>query len=33
MDKILYCVAQGMDAVKEGNKSTYDNMGMLCFGE
>jgi 2-dehydropantoate 2-reductase len=33
MDKILYCVAQGMDAVKEGNKLTYHNMGMLCFGE
>ncbi|MGH4051569.1 MAG: ketopantoate reductase family protein [Clostridium sp.] len=33
MDKILYCVAQGMDAVKEGNKLTYQNMGMLCFGE
>ena len=33
MDKILYCVAQGMDAVKVGNKLTYENMGMLCFGE
>ena len=33
MDKILYCVAQGMDAVKEENKLTYHNMGMLCFGE
>ncbi len=33
MDKILYCVAQGMDAVKEGNELTYHNMGMLCFGE
>ena len=33
MDKILYCVAQGMDAVKVGNKLTYDHMGMLCFGE
>lgn len=32
MDKVLYCVAQGMDAVKVGNKLTYDNMGMLCFG-
>lgn len=33
MDKILYCVAQGMDAVKVGNKLTYENMGMLCFGD
>jgi 2-dehydropantoate 2-reductase len=33
MDKILYCVAQGMDAVKTGNKLTYEHMGMLCFGE
>lgn len=33
MDKILYCVAQGMDAVKEENKLTYHNMGKLCFGE
>ena len=32
MDKVLYCVAQGMDAVKIGNKLTYENMGMLCFG-
>jgi len=33
MDKVLYCVAQGMDAVKVGNRLTYHNMGMLCFGE
>lgn len=33
MEKILYCVAQGMDAVKTGNKLTYDHMGMLCFGD
>lgn len=32
-DKVLYCVAQGMDAVKIGNKLTYDHMGMLVFGE
>ena len=32
IDKVLYCVAQGMDAVKIGNKLTYDHMGMLCFG-
>lgn len=33
MDKVLHCVAQGMDAVKIGNKLTYEHMGMLCFGE
>jgi 2-dehydropantoate 2-reductase len=33
VDKILYSVAQGMDAVKVGNKLTYDHMGMLCFGD
>jgi len=33
MDKVLYCVAQGMDAVKTGNRLTYVNMGMLCFGD
>ncbi|MEH7502810.1 ketopantoate reductase family protein [Neobacillus drentensis] len=32
-EKILYCVAQGMDAVKVGNQLTYDHMGILCFGE
>jgi len=33
MDKILYCIAQGMDAVKVGNQLTYDHWGMLVFGE
>jgi 2-dehydropantoate 2-reductase len=33
VDKILYSVAQGMDAVKSGNKLTYDHMGMLCYGD
>jgi len=33
MDKISYCVAQGMDAVKVGNKLNYEHMGMLCFGD
>jgi 2-dehydropantoate 2-reductase len=33
IDKILYCVAQGMDAVKVGNQLSYDHMGLLCFGE
>lgn len=29
----VYCVAQGMTAVKEGNHLTYQNKGILCFGE
>jgi len=33
MDRIVYCVAQGMDALKEGNELTYHNMGNLCIGE
>lgn len=33
MDKVLYCVAQGMDAVKTANHLTYSNKGILCFGE
>lgn len=32
-NKVLYCVAQGMDAVKVGNRLTYDHMGMICIGE
>ncbi|MBP1919849.1 ketopantoate reductase family protein [Youngiibacter multivorans] len=32
-DKVVYCVAQGMDAVKEGNALIYKNMGMLVIGE
>ena len=32
MDKMLYSVAQGMDAVKVGNSLTYKHMGMICFG-
>jgi 2-dehydropantoate 2-reductase len=32
-EKIVHCVAQGMDAVKLGNELTYKNMGILCFGE
>jgi len=33
MDKVLYCVAQGMDVIKIGNRLTFDHMGMLCFGD
>lgn len=32
VDKLIYCVAQGMDAVKKDNELTYHNMGVLCFG-
>lgn len=32
-EKVLDCVAQGMDSVKEGSRLTYSNMGMLCIGE
>lgn len=32
-DHNLYCVAQGMDAVKEDNQMRYRSMGILCFGE
>ena len=31
-EKVLDCVAQGMDAVKEGNRMRYTNMGKICFG-
>ncbi len=30
---LLYCVAQGMDGIRNGNSLTYKNMGMLCFGD
>lgn len=33
MEKVLYCVAQGMDAEKLDNKMNYTHMGMLSFGE
>lgn len=32
-EKVIYCVAQGMDAMKEGNQIRYANMGVLCVGE
>ena len=31
-EKILPCVAQGMDAVKVGNSLCYHHTGMICFG-
>jgi 2-dehydropantoate 2-reductase len=33
MSKMLYCVAQGMDAVKVRNRVTYEHMGLLSIGE
>jgi len=33
MEKIIYSVAQGMDAVKIENKLNYQQMGMICFGD
>lgn len=32
MEKIIYCVAQGMDAVKIGNEFTCEHLGQLCIG-
>lgn len=31
-EHLLYCVAQGMDAVKLGNQLTYSHIGQLCIG-
>ncbi|MDQ0273452.1 ketopantoate reductase family protein [Cytobacillus purgationiresistens] len=33
MEKVVYCVAQGMDAVKVGNQMSYHHMGMLSVGD
>lgn len=32
VEHTLYCVAQGMDALKTGNHMTYVNKGLLCIG-
>ena len=32
MEKVVDCVAYGMDAVKEGNRLTYGHAGKLCIG-
>ena len=32
MEKVVYCVAQGMDGIREGSNLNYEHMGMLCFG-
>ena len=29
---VVYCVAQGMDAVRDGAALTYEHMGVLCVG-
>ena len=33
MDKVLYCIAVGMDALRDGNRVDYHNPGRLRFGE
>lgn len=33
MDKVLYTVVVGLDAVREGNTVTYTNPGKIVFGE
>jgi 2-dehydropantoate 2-reductase len=32
-DRVLYCIALGMDAVRENNAISYANVGRLVFGE
>ncbi|HWL25276.1 MAG TPA: ketopantoate reductase family protein [Ureibacillus sp.] len=32
-DNVLYCVAQGMDAVKVGNQLTFEHKGKLVIGD
>jgi 2-dehydropantoate 2-reductase len=32
-DKVLYTISVGIDAVREGNRITYTNPGVLYFGE
>lgn len=32
MDKIVYCVVQGMDVIKANNKVTYTQFGQFCIG-
>ena len=31
-ERIIYCIAQGMDAVKIGNELTFSHLGELCIG-
>lgn len=32
MDKIIHCVVQGMDVIKDKNKVTYSQFGQFCIG-
>jgi 2-dehydropantoate 2-reductase len=32
-ENVLYAVAMGIDAVREGNRTTYSNQGRILFGE
>lgn len=32
IEKLIYCVAQGMDAVKIKNRLSYSHIGQLCIG-
>lgn len=33
MDKLLYAISLGIDAVREGNRITYTKLGRIIFGE
>ena len=33
LDKVLYSIVLGIDAVREGNSTTYSNQGRVFFGE
>ena len=33
MDKVLYAIAIGIDAVRQGNRITYSKPGRIIFGE
>jgi 2-dehydropantoate 2-reductase len=33
MDKVLYAISVGIDAIREGNQVTYTNQGKIFFGE
>ncbi len=32
MEKIIHCVVQGMDVIKDQNKVTYSQFGQICMG-
>ncbi|HWP97950.1 MAG TPA: ketopantoate reductase family protein [Syntrophomonadaceae bacterium] len=33
IEKVLYSISVGIDAVREGNSTTFKNLGMISFGE